>query len=160
LVATGIIGNYSFTRFDGFIGVDVNLMAELSIFGCSIARYLEFGTKYLYNNEIQLFCLPRMKAFVDWQSSELVAEVTPFVNEFGQESQFDKDSAAWAVFQPEAKLLSGMKVNMENDLNLNRAYFVGNSVMLGEIGKQYVDVCIVPNEVTGCDPVRYDVPID
>ena len=145
LIENDYMGNYGFTQFDAFIGVDVNLTAELTIFDYSIARYPESGPKNLYNKEWHLFGLPTLDGTIEDKGDGnyiFRANVTPFIGDTGITNNFDSDSAKWIIF-PSNETLNGMTANWNGDEDeLSSIYFTGNSEILGPIGRQYKKIKI------------------
>ncbi|MBL4704072.1 MAG: hypothetical protein JKY54_06100 [Flavobacteriales bacterium] len=141
LVANGIMGAIGFTNFDAFAGVDINFMTDFSILGKSIARYPVSGMKQLFNQEEQLFGLPTLSGEVE-ETAEgeftFTGLAEPFNNAFGLENAFDVNSARWITF-PEIDVIAGMTVDWSGETP-DSIYFIGNSVMLGAIGRQYLKV--------------------
>ncbi len=145
VTATSLIENdfmqeYGFTKFDAFIGADVYVAADMRIFSATLARYPETGREKLYNFEEQLFGLPKLEGTADVTGDSeysFSATTTPFTSATGIINEFDTASANWLVF-PENKSISGKSVKYTGDPE--NVYFIGNSKMLGEIGRQYIEV--------------------
>jgi len=134
------IGAYGLTSFDAFLGIDANIMAELAIFNRTISRYPVSGTENIFNINTQLFGLPTINATAEKRADgkyDLIATTIPFTNTFGLTNSFDQDSAEW-IISPGNKSLAGMSAVA--DENISKSYFTGHSEILGEIGKQFIDV--------------------
>ena len=142
LIDNGFSLAYGFTRFDAFIGADVNFIADLTIFDENIARYPDEGKKNLYNAQEQLFGLPELQAAAVPNSDDslrLVATSKPFTSNLGANNRFDTDSAQWAIF-PQVDVLPGMEAEWRGNEEPGKIYFMGHSEMLGEIGRQFVEI--------------------
>ena len=140
LVKGGYVEEYGFTQFDAFLGVDINMVADLSIFGQNVSRYPESGKLTLYNYKEQLFGLPKLvaEAKPTKYGYRLSAKPEPFISEFGLVNDFDRTSAKWVIF-PSGEEFTGLTANIE-DSEPEKIYFIGNSEMLGRIGRQFIEV--------------------
>ena len=161
LVENEFTAAYGFTKFDAFAGVDINVMADATVFGINIARYPEKGTKNLFNQQEQLFGLPTLEGTAKKISANqytFTGKATPFTNAFGLENPFDESSAHWVVF-PSIESVDGMTVDWSGDKPTS-LYFIGNSEMLGEIGRQYIKVPIVSTKFTKISSTGEELSVD
>jgi antitoxin component YwqK of YwqJK toxin-antitoxin module len=144
LINEGTLSEYSFTKFDSFIGVDVNFYTDLTIFSKTFARYPNSGTKNLYTKNWQLFGLPILEITTEGPPSIYSpiifdGKATAFINEFGTTNPIDESSLRWATFPGNANG-AGTKFNWTPDKHgeIYRTYFIGNSEKLGDIGQQFL----------------------
>ncbi len=142
LIDSGFGEGYGFTKFDAFIGADINLVADLSVFSSMVARYPETGKLNIYNKTWQLFGLPDIEATAELTSeNSYVFRVieAPFESEFGLKNSIDVDSPRWIIF-PSAEMYSGMIISWAGECSQSDVYFIGYSELLGPMGRQYAKV--------------------
>ncbi|MCJ8321764.1 MAG: hypothetical protein MJK12_19165, partial [Colwellia sp.] len=143
LIDEGFLSEYSFTKFDSFVGVDVNFYTDLKIFSKEIARYPKTGLKKLYEKKWQLFGLPKLEVSLQGAPNihgpmTMTGKTTPFKNAFGYENTIDSSSLRWSGF-PANTSGTGLTFNWQPDSHgeIYSIYFIGNSIALGDFGQQY-----------------------
>jgi hypothetical protein len=166
LVENNYMAAYQFTRFDAFMGVDINMVADLSIFGYNVARYPETGSANLYSNETQLFGLPTIdEATVQGLPNiygddlTLSATVTPFDNGFGLINAFDDNSLQWVMY-PSAATKDGLTNSWKptEHGSIHKVYFMADSEMLGPLGRRYLEATFTLPEAVS--PAELDMRDD
>ena len=143
--------NYKLEKLNSQAGVDVNINADLSVFGLGIYYPEKNKTKNIFNKEIELFSLPKLKikigAINKYGEVAVSGSATNGVN-----NPFDPSSVQWKVFPSD-----GVKIENEKLKNTSisfsktgsyRIYFTGSGQRLNKtISNQYLYKVVEINSI-------------
>ena len=136
-------GGYRLTKLDFFVGVDVNVYADLSVFNFTIFRYPEEDRETIWDDTFDVFSLPSLVINIDGApridapSLHLTAKTVD-----GIRNPFDESSIIWKA-DPSTYMITTNHDNRRLATFTPREnveytiYLIGKGTELGDLGRQY-----------------------